>query len=779
MPRTALARRARAVVVLLGASATLAIATTSAHADFSTNLCHLPAPQASPCGSGVQARQVTPATYPGSGIGGTGYAPADLRSAYRIPATGGAGRTVAVVLPFHHPTAESDLAAYRSGYSLPACSVAGGCLRIIDQNGGTSYPAQQLLPDWDLETSIDLDMVSATCPACRLLLVEANSASASDLAIASRRAVTAGASVVSISWGSDETTGDRPYDTYFHNTGVPIVAAAGDFGYNNHVATGSHPAGTTPEWPATHPEVIAVGGTTLTPATNARGWTETVWAPSGGGCSIYQAKPGWQTDPRCSHRMGNDVAAVGSDSTPVSMYNSTWFAGWGFQSGTSVTAPIVAGIVAQANNFTRSLRADAFYQKTASLYDITSGSNGTCTGSSYLCTATSGYDGPSGLGTPNGIPSLDWDMLSPPFSPTRGANIHDIACTSSTSCIAVGNDTVPFVDFDNPGYRQANAYQYNGSAWSASSNPDEPFGGVTLNGVTCLSATSCMAVGAYSSGNFIEKWSGGTSWQSLAAAEPRLWDPPSESYQGTTTLSDVSCTSATACTAVGSYSQNPYGGGPLRPLIERYNGASWSIQTPPAPPGSASGILSSVVCPAATTCFAVGTYYPTATTGRTFINYWNGTSWSTTPSTNPGTANALEGLSCTSTTACTTTGTYTSGSTSLSLAERWNGTSWTTQTTPNPDGALASDLRSVSCASATACTAVGTFTNSSGTQVTLAEAWNGTTWSLQSPPNGITARDTHLEGVSCPTATTCRAGGYYVDRNTQQQVPLVESYVGP
>lgn len=397
------------VLRLFALSAVLALSTGSAHGAVSTNICHLPPPAAAGCQkSGAGEAQRSAAAAVGGGVGG-GYTPAELRSAYKIPATGGTGKTIGIVVAYHHPAAEADLGTYRSGYGIASCTVASGCLRVIDQNGGTNYPptpSYLVPPDWHLETSIDLDMASASCPACKLLLVEATDNTTANLAIAARRAVTAGATVVNLSWGSIETTGNAPYDSYFHNAGVPIVAASGDRGYNNHLTDPLHPTpGNAPSWPASHPEVISVGGTVLTPATNARGWSETVSSISGGGCSIYQPKPAWQTDPGCARRMTNDVAAVADPATPVSIYNSDVFGGWSYESGTSIAAPIVAGVLAQANDFTRSLGAKAFYQSTASLFDITSGSSGTCS-PSYLCNAASGYDGPSGLGTPNGVPTV-------------------------------------------------------------------------------------------------------------------------------------------------------------------------------------------------------------------------------------------------------------------------------------------------------------------------------------------------------------------------------------
>jgi subtilase family serine protease len=314
-----------------------------------------------------------------------GLHPADLQSAYNAPsATAGAGQTIGIVIVNNDPNLAADLAVYRSTFGLPACTTASGCLRIV--------PAEFLTQadvNWSHELSIDVDMASAMCPKCKLLVVEAASTSESDLQFALTTAILNGANVVSNSYVIPEATFES--NLLWGHSGVTIVAAAGDQGY------------TTANWPAASTNVIAVGATTLTrsPAT-ARGWTETAWSASGSGCSKISAKPAWQTDTGCARRTVADVAAVGDPNTPVAVYDSYQDTGWIQMGGTSVATPIVAGMYALAANGSSLNGAASLYAHRSSLFPVISGSNGSCS-PTYLCNAGIGYSGPSGLGSPNGI----------------------------------------------------------------------------------------------------------------------------------------------------------------------------------------------------------------------------------------------------------------------------------------------------------------------------------------------------------------------------------------
>jgi len=325
---------------------------------------------------GVVKRNVTP----------SGYGPADLRSAYKVTATGSSATTIAIVDAYGYKNAETDLGVYRSQFGLPACTTANGCFAKYNQNGVKgSYPRDNT--GWSQETALDLDMASAMCPNCRIILVEATSATFGNLATAENTAAALGAHVISNSYGGGES-GSQSYEPYYNHPGVAITVSSGDSGYGV-------------QFPATSPHVTAVGGTSLFRDSSSRGWSETVWSGAGSGCSAIYAKPVWQTDPLCGTRMEADVSAVADPATGVAVYapvNRT-SSGWLVFGGTSVAAPLVGGIYG-ANGGTVNYGSDP-YAHTNLLFDVTSGSNGSC-GGTYFCTGGLGYDGPTGLGTPNG-----------------------------------------------------------------------------------------------------------------------------------------------------------------------------------------------------------------------------------------------------------------------------------------------------------------------------------------------------------------------------------------
>jgi alpha-tubulin suppressor-like RCC1 family protein/sugar lactone lactonase YvrE len=344
------------------------------------------------------------ATYEGSGEEG-GFTPQELRSAYQLPETGGSGQTVVIVDAYNDPKAASDLEVYRDHYGLKPCTEATGCFKKIDPNGETEAEATEhgktfpeASPSWGNETSLDVDMVSAVCQECHIVLVEAFSAGPSGLGAAEEEAASLKPAAISNSWffGTDASVGseEAAYDQrYFDHPGTPILVAGGDAGYE-------------PGYPATSPYVIAVGGTRLRHALgNPRGWAEEAWSKTGSGCSRYEPKPPWQMDPACPNRIANDVAAVASPESPVSTYNSYEAKGWRLGGGTSTATPIVAGIEALSTAYARELGAEAFYRDPGGLFDVTEGSNGFCTPpeeDAYFCTAGVGYDGPTGNGTPDG-----------------------------------------------------------------------------------------------------------------------------------------------------------------------------------------------------------------------------------------------------------------------------------------------------------------------------------------------------------------------------------------
>jgi subtilase family serine protease len=330
-----------------------------------------------------------PSRRRGPGPTPPGYGPNDLRSAYNLAsATAGAGQTVAIVDAYDDPRAETDLGVYRTQFGLTACTTANGCFRKVNQSGGASYPAGNI--GWAEEISLDLDMVSAICPNCHILLVEASSNSFADLSTAEDTAASLGAAAISNSWGGGEYSTETDTETgHFHHPGVAITASTGDGGYGV-------------EFPAASQYVTAVGGTTLNKAGTTRGWSETVWSGAGSGCSAYEPALAWQTtNSACpNNREVADVAAIADPNTGVAVYDTYATTGWLVFGGTSVASPIIASVYALAGNAASVTSGSLPYSNTGSLYDVTGGNNGSC--GTNLCNGEAGYDGPTGEGTPNG-----------------------------------------------------------------------------------------------------------------------------------------------------------------------------------------------------------------------------------------------------------------------------------------------------------------------------------------------------------------------------------------
>jgi subtilase family serine protease len=321
----------------------------------------------------------------------SGYGPSDLLSAYGLTtqaASSGASQTIAIVDAYDHPNVEADLGVYRSQYGLSPCTTANGCFRKVDQRGGTAYPSAN--GGWAQEISLDVDMASAICPNCKILLVEADSNSFTDLVAAVDRAAILGATQISNSYGGNEYSGETTDESHYNHPGIAVTVSTGDAGYGV-------------EFPSSSRYVTAVGGTNLQlNAGTTRGWSETAWSGAGSGCSAYEPKPAWQTDGGCVRRTAADVSAVADPNTGVAVYDSFAYkgsSGWMVFGGTSAASPIIAGFDALVGSAAATLSYP--YDNASSFNDVTSGSNGNC-GGSYLCTAKPGYDGPTGVGTPEG-----------------------------------------------------------------------------------------------------------------------------------------------------------------------------------------------------------------------------------------------------------------------------------------------------------------------------------------------------------------------------------------
>jgi hypothetical protein len=303
---------------------------------------------------------------------------------------------VAVVTAYDDPNAEADMGTYRSQYGISACTTANGCFKKVNQSGGTTYPGTSA--GWSAADAQSLDMISAICPNCHILLVEANSSQITDLGTAENEAATLGAGFIDNDWYTPESTvgsAEASDDSaYFNHPGVAITAPAGNSGYGVN-------------YPAASQLVTAVGGTTLTKNTSvSRGWTETAWSGTGAGCSAYEAKPSWQIDTGCADRTLNDTAAVADPGTPVAYYDTPTAGGWGTSGGTDVASAIAAAAYALGGPPAPGTNpASYLYEHPGALNAITSGSDGTCS-PAYLCTAGAGYNGPAGMGTASGVAAL-------------------------------------------------------------------------------------------------------------------------------------------------------------------------------------------------------------------------------------------------------------------------------------------------------------------------------------------------------------------------------------
>ncbi len=322
--------------------------------------------------------------------GPTGLSPATVKGAYgySTASNAGAGQTIAIVDAYDGRNVERDLGVFSKQYGLPACTTNNRCFKKVDQTGGTRYPTGDV--GWTLEITLDVQWAHAIAPGAQILLVEARTSMITDLLIAEDYARTH-AQYVSNSWGLFEYGGEQAYDPHFHQPGVSIFAAAGDLGTRY------------PSYPATSPNVVAVGGTHLDLDKNGAVVSETGWSfngyPSGaggGGCSAYEPAPAAQASvatPLCGpHRATPDVSLVADPASGVSVYFSGRYnghTGWFVVGGTSAATPMIAARAATTGLF---VDADMIYSGVLSIRDITSGDNGQpCTDGYDLCTGVGSW----------------------------------------------------------------------------------------------------------------------------------------------------------------------------------------------------------------------------------------------------------------------------------------------------------------------------------------------------------------------------------------------------
>jgi subtilase family serine protease len=351
------------------------------------------------------------------------FNPLRFRTAYALPRTAPPNRTVAIVTSFDNPKILADLNVWNARWGLGAfklctATVTTSCLKKVNQDGRAA-PLPPVDPGWALETALDVQTVHGLCQTCKILVVEASSSGFSNLAVAENTAVTLGANVVSNSWGLEEAYYRAPAGVVaaFNHPGMPITVSSGDLGYE--VTRQNRYLG--PSFPASLNTVVAVGGTSLTLDGAGKWFSETAWNGSGSGCSLrYSARPpqntsligNWPKTHCGSNRAVADVSAVADPGTGAGVYDSTGAvlgqaplqSGWFEVGGTSLASPVIAATYALAGNLPPGVQYPAalLYTHKASLHDPTLGSNGSC---KYVirCQATTGYDLPTGQGTPKGL----------------------------------------------------------------------------------------------------------------------------------------------------------------------------------------------------------------------------------------------------------------------------------------------------------------------------------------------------------------------------------------
>lgn len=371
------------------------------HADY-RRVCAAPLPGHAAC----LAERVTNRAAVNGGL-----SPAQFHSAYNLPSTAPAGQVIGIVDVGGYASVESDLNSFDAAFNLPACTEANGCLRVVNQSGTASpLPKSQ---GWEMEEALDLQTAHGICQNCQLILVEADDASFTSLATAENTAAAMGATEISNSYGGSEDPSDRSVDGAYNHPGVAITASSGDSDYGTNT-------------PASMSHVIAVGGTTLQLHTDGSYASETVWNSgqgangpegTGSGCSTVFAAPQWQTSlPNWQHigcgqfRAEADVSADADPNTGALIYQD----GWQEVGGTSLASPLMAGVIALAGGVGAVINPQSIpYSHAAGFRDVTQGSNGSC-GGAGICTAGPGYDGPTGVGSPNGTAGFSRSMPFPP-----------------------------------------------------------------------------------------------------------------------------------------------------------------------------------------------------------------------------------------------------------------------------------------------------------------------------------------------------------------------------
>jgi IPT/TIG domain len=715
----------------------------------------------------------------GSGQYG-GYDPLDLQEAYKIPEEKAEEekQTIAVVDAYGYEGIEKDLQEYRNTYKLRECAHKNGCFSRVNEWGDEyDYPP----PGWQGENALDVEVASAACPHCHILLVDAASNSDSDLATAVGEAVHLGATEISNSYGgAEEDCGENNCEEYsadYNHPGVMIMAAGGDSGYDDNGS--DHES---PESPAAFPGVIAVGATSLRRASNERGWSEEVWSESGSGCSRSEPKPAWQFDTGCPNRTTNDVAAVGACETPVSSYSAP-LGGWRVVCGTSVSTPLVAGIEAHASAFARSLPgAEAFYSDPRALFDVTTGSNGECQ-PEYLCHAEVGYNGPTGNGTPDG--PLELNSLTPIIATRPASAVAGTAATLNGSVDPQGVNTNYHFEYGTTTSYDTIAPDADASAGSGSAKeevsqavaglkPDTTYHYRLVAGDSAgedsvfRTAPPTVTSVAPDIGSANGDDSVTISGSNFAGVSAVKFGPTRAKSFVVNSETSISAVAPAGSGAVDVTLATPWGTTPTGPADRySYEPLQWAVQTPSSEPGLEQGWLNGVSCTSGSFCMAVGYYWhPSGSeNNRALVYQASGVPWKQGTVT-PGEGDRapyLSDVSCTAPTACTAVGhaEATKSGDTVPFVVRWNGSVWSSQELRPPEGALDAELLSVSCLSETECVAVGTLKNSASVWENYTARWANGTWAGLETPTSEESIHSVITGVSCGSTTSCMAVGWY------------------
>jgi D-serine deaminase-like pyridoxal phosphate-dependent protein len=358
----------------------------------------------------------------------------------------------------------------------------------------------------------------------------------------------------------------------------------------------------------------------------------------------------------------------------------------------------------------------------------------------------------------------DWSIVSSPnATASPDSELLGVTCASASDCWAVGY------------YKTASVYQtlierWDGTSWAIVSSPNASTTQTNfLAGVTCVSASNCWAVGYYITGTaeqtLIEHWDG-ASWAIVTS--------PNTSATQRNFLQGVTCVSASECWAVGYYA----GGTIFQTLIERWDGTSWAIVSSPNASTTQSNYLFGVTCVSASECWAIGDYVGSAAF-QTLIERWDGTSWAIVSSPNTSTLqnNLLSGVTCVSASECWAVGYFADGNTGINqpLIEQWNGTLWAIVISLPTNTSQSNYLNGVTCVSASECWAVGSYNGGGGAWQTLIERWDGTSWAIVTSPNTDATQNDFLQAVTCVSASDCWAVGFYTNSIGQPQT-LTEHY---